>query len=150
MSVSSALSPEFDRARIASLKLIMPRSPWLASAGWTKRAGVPVEASVAAIFRAICPLLPIPVTISRPRTAEQGVQVQNVRGGVTQLLLGQCWCAPIRALLLLRQLDAEQVLTQIAQPVPVGKGTREPRGNLCAVDRPGHYAQIVIQHRQVE
>ena len=71
MSVSSALSPEFDKARIASLKLIMPRSPWLASAGWTKRAGVPVEASVAAIFRAIWPLLPIPVTISRPRTAAQ-------------------------------------------------------------------------------
>jgi len=25
----------------------MPRSPWLASAGWTNSAGVPVEASVA-------------------------------------------------------------------------------------------------------
>ena len=30
----------------------MPRSPWLASAGWTNSAGVPVEASVAAILRA--------------------------------------------------------------------------------------------------
>jgi hypothetical protein len=29
----------------------MPRSPWLASAGWTKKAGVPVEASVAATLR---------------------------------------------------------------------------------------------------
>ncbi len=30
----------------------MPRSPWLASAACTKKAGVPVEASVAAILRA--------------------------------------------------------------------------------------------------
>ena len=33
MSASSALSPEFDKARIASSAPIMPRSPWLASAG---------------------------------------------------------------------------------------------------------------------
>ena len=32
------------------------------------RAGDPVLASVAAIFRAMCPDLPIPVTIMRPRT----------------------------------------------------------------------------------
>src|SRR5262245_29899825 len=44
----------------------MPRSPWLASAAWTKKAGVPVEASVAAILRAMCPDLPMPVTINRP------------------------------------------------------------------------------------
>src|SRR5262245_55100742 len=44
----------------------MPRSPWLASAACTKKAGVPVEASVAAILRAMCPDLPMPVTIRRP------------------------------------------------------------------------------------
>jgi hypothetical protein len=44
----------------------MPRSPWLASAAWTKKAGVPVEAKVAAILRPIWPDLPSPVTISRP------------------------------------------------------------------------------------
>jgi hypothetical protein len=38
----------------------------LASAGWTKKAGVPVDASVAAIFEPIWPLLPTPVTITRP------------------------------------------------------------------------------------
>ena len=47
----------------------MPRSPWLASAAWTNCAGVPVEARVAAILRATWPLLPMPVTISRPRAA---------------------------------------------------------------------------------
>ena len=47
--------------------VIMPRSPWLASAGWTNSAGVPVEASVAAILRATWPDLPMPETITRPR-----------------------------------------------------------------------------------
>ena len=50
-----------------SSEVTIPRSPWLASAGWTKKAGVPVLASVAAILRAICPDLPIPDTTTRPR-----------------------------------------------------------------------------------
>ncbi len=50
-----------------SSEVTIPRSPWLASAGWTKKAGVPVLASVAAILRAICPDLPIPETTTRPR-----------------------------------------------------------------------------------
>src|SRR5580693_6881711 len=45
----------------------MPRSPWLASAACTKNAGVPVEASVAAIFLPTWPDLPMPVTMTRPR-----------------------------------------------------------------------------------
>ena len=36
---------------ITSSGVIMPRSPWLASPGCTKKAGVPVEAKVAAILR---------------------------------------------------------------------------------------------------
>ncbi len=53
----------------------MPRSPWLASAGCTKKAGVPVEASVAAVFAAICPLLPMPVTMTRPSASPISAQV---------------------------------------------------------------------------
>src|SRR5690606_21044467 len=67
MSASSGVSPELDRASTASSAVIMPRSPWLASAGWTYSAGVPVEASVAAILRPTWPLLPMPVTTVRPR-----------------------------------------------------------------------------------
>ena len=37
---------------MTSSGVIMPRSPWLASLGCTKKAGVPVEAKVAAILRA--------------------------------------------------------------------------------------------------
>ena len=47
----------------------MPRSPWLASAGCTNCAGVPVLAKVAAILRAIWPDLPMPETITRPLAA---------------------------------------------------------------------------------
>src|SRR5687768_1149119 len=43
-----------------------PRSPWTASAGWRKNAGVPVLASVAAILRQTMPDFPMPVTITRP------------------------------------------------------------------------------------
>src|SRR5207237_9817091 len=53
----------------------------------------------------------------RIETAAQRVQVQNVRSGVTQLLLGQCWCAPMRAQLLCGSLDAELVSTQSCSPV---------------------------------
>ena len=66
MARSSAVSPEFEIMMMTSSRPIMPRSPWLASAGWTKMAGVPVEASVAAILRAIWPLLPMPVRMTRP------------------------------------------------------------------------------------
>ena len=51
---------------MTSSGVIMPRSPWLASAACTKKAGVPVEASVAAILRATWPDLPSPVTMTRP------------------------------------------------------------------------------------
>ena len=65
----SSLSPELDNASTTSPSTIIPKSPCAASAGCTKNAGVPVEASVAAILRPICPDLPMPVTITRPRQA---------------------------------------------------------------------------------
>src|SRR5688500_13895242 len=56
--ISSSLSPEYEIATRTSGWRIMPRSPWLASAGWTKYAGVPVLDNVDAILRAIWPDLP--------------------------------------------------------------------------------------------
>ena len=69
MSASSAVSPDHESASTTSLLCSMPRSPWLASAGWTNIAGWPVEASVAAIFRPTWPDLPMPVTMTRPAAA---------------------------------------------------------------------------------
>ena len=71
MVTSSVLSPEFDRAIITSSAVIMPRSPWLASAGCTKKAGVPVLASVAAILWPTWPDFPMPLTTTRPRHASR-------------------------------------------------------------------------------
>ena len=52
-----------------SSRVIMPRSPCAASAACTNIDGVPVDASVAAILRAMCPLLPTPLTTTRPLQA---------------------------------------------------------------------------------
>ena len=69
MAVSSSLSPLLLMASTTSAAVIIPRSPWLASAGCTNMAGVPVEASVAVSLRPMWPLLPMPMTTRRPRQA---------------------------------------------------------------------------------
>ena len=46
-AINSSLSPELEMANTTSPGVTMPRSPWLASAGCTNIAGVPVEAKVA-------------------------------------------------------------------------------------------------------
>ena len=66
MASISSVSPELESATTTSPRATMPRSPCTPSAGCRKWAGVPVEASVAAIFRAMMPDLPMPVTITRP------------------------------------------------------------------------------------
>ena len=56
----------------------MPRSPCTLSAGWRNAAGVPVEVSVAAIFRPTSPDLPTPATITRP------VRLRDQRDGAAR------------------------------------------------------------------
>ncbi len=70
----SAVEPELDRARTTSSLVIMPMSPWLASAGCTKKEGVPVLARVAAIFLPTWPDLPMPTTTTRPLPASSSSQ----------------------------------------------------------------------------
>ena len=66
----SLVEPELDRAITTSSLVIMPMSPWLASAGCTKNAGVPVLARVAASLLPMCPDLPMPTTTTRPAQAK--------------------------------------------------------------------------------
>lgn len=66
MSFNSLVSPEFDNNITTSSGVIIPRSPWLASPGWIKNDGVPVEARVAAILLPIWPDLPMPLIIILP------------------------------------------------------------------------------------
>ena len=70
----SSVSPEFDRTRTISSLSIIPKSPWIASLGWIKKAGVPVLANVAAILSAMCPDLPKPITIILPLQLMQSSQ----------------------------------------------------------------------------
>src|SRR5262245_17736927 len=69
MFFRSAAAPDQESARMTSPLPIIPRSPWLASPGCTKKAGVPVDAKVDAIFRPTCPDFPMPVTMTRPCAA---------------------------------------------------------------------------------
>ena len=64
--INSIVSPLLLTISNTSSLVIMPRSPWVASAGWTKWAGVPVDAMVEAIFCEIKPDFPNPDTIRRP------------------------------------------------------------------------------------
>ena len=66
MSFNSCDWPELEKTKIQSFLVMLPRSPWLASAGCTNCAGVPVEDNVAAILFAICPLFPMPTTMTLP------------------------------------------------------------------------------------
>ena len=81
----SFVSPLCDRATTTSSSCTTPRSPWTASAGCRKNAGVPVLARVAAILRLMIPDLPMPVTMTRPaqassrRTAASKPVVEPVR-----------------------------------------------------------------------
>src|ERR1700675_4957623 len=78
------------------------------------------------------------------------VQMENIGGGVALLLVGQSRRTPIRGLLLLRELDTQQLAAEILQPVLIGKGARQFRGDLGAIDRRRHRAQIVRQDGDVE
>jgi hypothetical protein len=59
--------PVNEPASTTSPATTAPRSPWIASAGCRKSAGVPVDESVAATLRITRPLFPIPVHTTRPR-----------------------------------------------------------------------------------
>ena len=50
---NSVVSPEFEIKMRMSLFVIMPKSPWLASLGWIKNEGEPIDERVEEIFDAI-------------------------------------------------------------------------------------------------
>jgi len=63
---NSSVLPELLIVITTSFDVNIPRSPWKASSGFTKNDGVPVLASVAAIFAQIWPDFPTPVMINLP------------------------------------------------------------------------------------
>src|SRR6476469_9077298 len=62
----------------------------------------------------------------------QGVKVQDVGGRIGDLRIGQLGGTPVRALLLFREIDAEQLPHEILEAMLVGIGAREAGHDLCA------------------
>lgn len=84
---TSSVWPWCEKAIATSSAVTMPRSPWTASAGLRKNAGVPVEASVAATLRAMWPALPMPVTTTRPLQASISSMARSNRSSSTAVRL---------------------------------------------------------------
>src|SRR5262245_3561062 len=63
------------------------------------------------------------------------VQIDDIEGGILLLGVREHRQAPVGALLLLRQLDAEHFANQILEAVAVGVGAGELGGDLGAIDR---------------
>src|SRR5688572_23259761 len=78
------------------------------------------------------------------------MQVEHVRGGICELLLGKLAGGPVRALLLLRQLDPGQFGNQVLEPVAIRVRAHQLRDDLGAVDRRGDDAEVLLQHGDVE
>ena len=76
--------------------------------------------------------------------------MQHVGGGVGELLRRQIDRAPIGRLLLFRQIDVQQFLAKVLEPVPVGERPGKPGGDLGAADRCGGNAELTLQHGHVE
>ena len=64
----------------------------------------------------------------------QRVQMQHVGGGVGLLLGRQRPRRPVRALLLLRHIQAQQLAAEILQSMAIGIGPHQLGGDLGAVD----------------
>jgi hypothetical protein len=84
------------------------------------------------------------------KTLLQRMKMQNVARSVCFLRVRQCRGPPVRRLLLLRQINFEEFAADIFQPVPVGVGSRQPRGNFRAVDRRALDIQPITKRCDIE
>ena len=66
VSRTSRVLPLLENVTNTSFCASRPRSPCAASPGWRKQAGVPVEDNVVAIFMAMMPTLPMPLSTTLP------------------------------------------------------------------------------------
>ena len=76
--------------------------------------------------------------------------MEHVRGGVVELGGGELFGTPVAHLLLFGDIDADEVLQEIFEPVPVGEGADEFRRDLGAVDGGGKRAEGVVEGGDVE
>src|SRR6185437_2424895 len=80
----------------------------------------------------------------------QLVEIGDVVGGIGELPLAQVRRTPVRALLLLGEVDAEEFLHQVLETVFVRIRPNQLGGDLGAIDGRGQHAEIAAEHRHVE
>ncbi len=61
------------------------------------------------------------------------MQIEHILGGILLLRIAQDMSAPIGALLLLVELDAEQLLDEVLEAMPVGIGAGKLGSDLGAI-----------------
>ncbi len=94
-----------------SLARILPRSPCIASAGWRKWLGVPVEARVALIFCAIIPDLPMPETMTLPlQLAMRSIEWSNESESWSMTLRTALASARSASMAIVRSFESELVV----------------------------------------
>ena len=80
----------------------------------------------------------------------QVMKIEHVTRRIVLLSLAERGSTPVGGLLLFRDLDPEQLGTQVLQTVPVGVGPTQLRGDFGAVDRAVDRTYRMRQSRQVE
>ncbi|OBX37267.1 hypothetical protein A8U91_01625 [Halomonas elongata] len=121
-AVTSAVSPECDSARTTSPGVIMPRSPWLASPGCTKKAGVPVLARVAAILPPMWPDLPMPVTTTRPEQARMSSQARSKPSSICSIKAPMACCSSVRVRMALARSWLEEEVASVIGEIVARRG----------------------------
>src|SRR5512144_220943 len=80
----------------------------------------------------------------------QPVKPEDIAGRILELFRREILGTPVGALLLFRQLQSQQLATQILEAVSVGVGANQLGGDLGAVDRGTDHAEPPVQHPYIE
>src|SRR5829696_4120932 len=78
------------------------------------------------------------------------VKIYHVQRRILLLRIREDRCSPIRALLLLGEIDAQHFLDNVLEPMLVGISPRDLGSDLRAIERVHIGIQIVLQHGYVE
>ena len=76
--------------------------------------------------------------------------MEHVRGGIAKLLFGQVAAPQSELCCCFERSIFSRSLHRSRRPVAVGEGARQPRGDLRAIDRHRHDAEMMVEHREIE
>src|ERR1700674_590152 len=78
------------------------------------------------------------------------MKMQHVGGRIGDLRFGELLGAPVGELLLFGEIDAQHLADEIFEAVLVRIGSRQPRGDLGAIERGRHHAERAKERGNVE